>query len=61
VSNLVVEILLRLVKPAAAVVLGALVYWVATGLLGAPGSVVLALLCWLSAAALILLIQEGPI
>jgi hypothetical protein len=61
VSNLVVELLLRLLKPAAAVVLGALVYWVLTGLVGAVGSVELALLSFLSAAAFILLVQESPI
>jgi len=59
-SDLVVEILLRLVKPALALLLGALIFVVAT-LLGEPGSVALALLSWISAAALILLIQEGPL
>jgi len=61
VSNLVAEILLRLAKAAVAALLGALVYWVATALLGAAGSVELALLAWLSAAAFILLVQESPI
>ncbi|HVQ22536.1 MAG TPA: hypothetical protein VMT36_04635 [Candidatus Saccharimonadia bacterium] len=60
-SNLVVEILLRLLKPAAAVLLGALIYWVLTGFVGALGSAELALLSFLSAAAFILLVQEGPI
>ena len=60
-SNLVAEILLRLLKPAAAVVLGALLYWVLTGLFGAAGSAELALLSFLSAAAFILLVQESPI
>ena len=41
-SNLVFEILLRLLKPAAAVVLGALIYAVLTGLIGAAGSAELA-------------------
>jgi hypothetical protein len=44
-----------------AVLLGGLVYWIATGPGGAPGSVELALLSWLSAAAFILLAQEGPL
>jgi hypothetical protein len=61
VSNLVIEMLLRLIKPLLAVVLGALVYWMATGLLGAPGSAELALLAFLAGAAFILLAQEGPI
>jgi hypothetical protein len=60
VSNLVVELLLRLVKPTAAALIGLVIYLVATWL-GEPGSVALALLAWLSAAAFILLIQEGPI
>jgi hypothetical protein len=59
-SNLVFEILLRLVKPAIALVLGAIVYAAAT-LLGAPPSIELALLAWLSAVAFILLVQEGPL
>jgi hypothetical protein len=60
VSNLVAEILLRLVKPAIAALLGLVIYLVATGL-GEPGSVALALLSWLSAAAFILLVQESPL
>ena len=61
VSNLVAEILLRLSKAAAAALLGALVYWLATALFGAVGSVELALLAWLAAAAFILLVEESPI
>jgi len=60
VSNLVAELLLRLIKPAIALLLGLVVYLVAVAL-GEPGSVALALLSWLSAAALILLVQEGPL
>lgn len=59
-SNLVIEILLRLVKPLIAALLGALVFGVAV-VLGEPASVALALLAWLSAAAFILLVQEGPL
>ena len=59
-SNLVYEILLRLLKPLAAVVLGALVYVVATAL-GEPGSIALALLSFLCASAFILLVQESPL
>jgi hypothetical protein len=59
-SNLVAEILLRLVKPVAAALLGLLIYVVATAL-GEPGSISLALLSWLSAAAFILLVQESPL
>ena len=60
-SNLIVELLLRLIKPAIAAVLGLIVYWVATGLLGEPGSVALALICWVSAAAFILLVETSLI
>ena len=59
-SNLVAELLLRLVKPVIAAVLGLVVYAVAVSL-GEPGSVTLALVAWLSAAAFILLVQEGPL
>jgi hypothetical protein len=61
VSNLVIELLLRLVKPLLAVLLGGLIYWIATGLGGAPGSVDLGLLSILCGAAFLLLAQEGPI
>ena len=60
VSNLVAELLLRLIKPVIAVLLGLLVFAVAVAL-GEPGSIALALLSWLSAAAFILLVQEGPL
>jgi hypothetical protein len=58
-SNLINELLLRLVKPLIALVLGAVIYFIATGPAGAAGSVELALLCWLSATAFILLVQES--
>jgi hypothetical protein len=61
VSNLVSEILLRLAKAGAAAVLGLLVYLVAIGPLGAVPSVELALLCWLSGAAFLLLVESSPI
>ncbi len=60
-SYLVNELLLRLVKPAAALVLAALLYLIATGPLGEPGSVLLALVCWIAAAAAITLIETGVI
>jgi ABC-type transport system involved in cytochrome bd biosynthesis fused ATPase/permease subunit len=59
-SNLVGELLLRLVKPAVAAVLGAVIFAVVVAL-GADASAPLALLCWIAAAAFILLVQEGPI
>jgi hypothetical protein len=58
-SNLINELILRLVKPAIAAILAALIYWVATGPLGSPGSVSLALLAWLSATGFILLVENN--
>jgi hypothetical protein len=60
-SNLLAEIGLRLAKAVAAGVVGAVVFVVATGPLGAPWSVELALLSWLSGAAFILLVESSPI
>ena len=59
-SNLLTEIGLRLLKAAAAAVLGLIVYVVLVAL-GHPGGVELALLCWLSGAAFILLVETGPL
>jgi hypothetical protein len=60
-SNLVSEILLRLAKAAAAAVLGILLYAVLVGPLAVPGTAELALLCWLSGAAFILLVETSPL
>ena len=60
-SNLVNEILLRLAKAGIAALLGVVLYVVLVGPLGATGSVELALLCWLSAAAFVLLVETGLI
>ena len=60
-SHLVGEILLRLAKAGAALVVGLLVYLVAIGLAGARPSAELALLAWLSGAAFILLVESSPI
>jgi hypothetical protein len=59
VSNLANEILLRLAKAGIAALLGVVIYLVAVGPLQAPGSVELALLCWLSGAAFVLLVETG--
>ena len=59
-SNLLGEIGLRLLKAAAAALLGLVVYVVAVAL-GNPGGVELALLSWLSGAAFILLVETGPL
>ena len=59
-SNLFTEFLLRLLKAAAALVLGVILYLVLVAI-GNPGGVELALLCWLSGAAFILLVETGPL
>jgi hypothetical protein len=59
VSNLLNEIVLRLLKAGVALLLGVVLYAVITGPLGQAGSIELALLCWLSGAAFILLVETG--
>lgn len=59
-SNLVAEMLLRLIKPAAAALLGTVLFLGLTAL-GTPPSAELLLLSWTSAAVLILLVQESPL
>jgi hypothetical protein len=58
-SNLVNEILLRLAKAGLSLLLAVVVYVVLIGPFGATASVELALLCWLSAAAFVLLVETG--
>jgi hypothetical protein len=60
-SNLVIEILLRLFKAGVALVVALVLYVVLTGVFGNPGTAELALLCWLSGAAFILLVETSPI
>ena len=60
-SHLLVEIGLRLAKVGGAAILGLILYLVLTGPLGATASPELALLAWLSGAALILLTESSPI
>jgi len=60
-SNLLSEIGLRLAKALGALLVGAIVYLVAIGPVGAAPTVELALLCWLSGAAFILLVETSPI
>jgi hypothetical protein len=60
-SNLVYEILLRLAKALAALVVALILYVILIGPLGVPGSAELALLAWLSGAAFILLVETSPI
>ncbi len=58
---LVNEALLRLIKPAIALVLGLVLYWILTSLLGEPGGWLLGLLCWVSAGTFIHLVETGVI
>ncbi len=58
---LVNEALLRLIKPAIALLLGLVLYWILTGLLGEPGGWLLGLLCWVSAGTFIHLLETGVI
>ena len=59
--ELVFEILLRLSKALFAAVAGVVFWLIAVGALGAEASPTLVLLCWLSGAAFILLVEESPI
>ncbi|MGA3030992.1 MAG: hypothetical protein ABSE58_09720 [Candidatus Limnocylindrales bacterium] len=60
-SQLINEILLRLAKLAAAGIIGAILYAVAVLPLNVPPSFELAALCWMSAAAALLLVESSPI
>ncbi len=60
-SNLLSEAVIRLLKALVVGLLALMLFLVATGPLGEPGSISLALLCWLSAAAFWLLIETSPL
>lgn len=60
-SYLINEILLRCVKPGAALLLALVLWLIATGPLGEPGSVLLALACWIAAGIAVQLIETGVI
>ncbi len=60
-SNLFAEIGLRLAKALAAGIVGLILYAVLVGPAGHPGSIELALLCWLSGGAFVLLSETSPI
>jgi hypothetical protein len=59
--ELLLELLLRLVKPLLAALIGVVAWLLATGPGGANGSAELGLVCYLVGAAVVLLVQEGPI
>ena len=58
-SELLFDFGLRLAKVGLAILIGAVVYVVFTGLLGAPGSAELAILSFLAGAAAVLLVEGG--
>ena len=58
---LLAEIGLRLTRVLAAAVVGLIIYFLAVGPFGATPSVELALLAWLSGAAVVLLLETSPI
>ena len=58
-SNLVIEIALRLAKAGIAALIGIVLYLVLVGPLAVAGSAELALLCWLSGAGFVLLVETG--
>jgi hypothetical protein len=60
-SYLTNEILLRLAKALAAFALAVVLWVVLVPILGVAASPELALLCWLSGAAFILLVETSPI
>jgi hypothetical protein len=61
VRELIFELLLRLIKPILAGVIGLVAWLLATGPGGATGSAELGLLCYLVGGVIVLLVQEGPI
>jgi hypothetical protein len=60
-SYLTNEILLRLAKALAALLISIVLWVVLVAVFGAAASPELALLCWLSGAAFILLVESSPI
>ena len=58
-QELVVEIGLRIAKVLVASLIGIVIYWVLTNVLGAPGSVQLALEAWIAGALVFLIVETG--
>jgi hypothetical protein len=61
VSDLRNEILLRLARVVLAGLIGALVYFLAVGPVGEPGSVTLGLICFLVGATLLQIVSSNPL
>jgi hypothetical protein len=60
-SQLINEILLRLAKLVACGIVAAIIYIVAVAAAGVTPSFEMAALCWISAAAALLLVESSPI
>ena len=58
-QELLVEIGLRVAKVLLASLIGIVIYWVLTNLVGVPGSVHLALEAWIAGALVFLLLETG--
>lgn len=58
-NEILVEIGLRIAKVLVASLIGIAIYAVLTGLLGAPGSVQLALESWIAGALVFLILETG--
>jgi hypothetical protein len=61
VRELVFELLLRLIKPILAALIGLVAWILATGPGGAAGSAELGILCFVAGGLVVLLVGEGPI
>lgn len=59
IQELVVEIGLRIAKVLVASLLGAIIYFVLTNVVGAPGSVQLALEAWIAGGIVVLILETG--
>ena len=59
IQEYVIEVGLRLFKVLVASLIGAVIYWVLTNILGAPGSVQLALEAWIAGALVLLIVETG--
>jgi len=59
IQELVVEIGLRLAKLVVASLIGAIVYWTLTNVVGAPGSVELALEAWIAGMLVFVILETG--
>ena len=59
IQEYVIEVGLRLFKVLVATLIGAVIYWVLTNVVGAPGSVQLALESWIAGALALLIVETG--